>query len=71
MNRAELVQRGRRLEWLTLSWNLVEGLSPKVARRGEDCCDGDVTAEVCDFLPLQVWDKRNTTTTPSSRCWLR
>jgi divalent metal cation (Fe/Co/Zn/Cd) transporter len=26
MNRTELIQRGRRLEWLTLSWNLVEGL---------------------------------------------
>lgn len=26
MSRAKLVQRGRRLEWFTLSWNLVEGV---------------------------------------------
>jgi divalent metal cation (Fe/Co/Zn/Cd) transporter len=26
MNRAALVQRGRNLEWLTLAWNVVEGI---------------------------------------------
>jgi hypothetical protein len=35
MSRAELVRRGRRLEWFTLSWNLVE------AWRGEACCEGE------------------------------